>query len=105
MLPMLSHDKANHFVYGALAGAAGALLALLVLLALRLLGLQLHPLAVFAPAAAAALAAFVVGWGKEAHDRRTKRGVYDPRDAHVTFYGGLPVAAAAAAAACAALMP
>lgn len=71
-LPQLSHDKANHFVYGAVASVAGGFF--------------------FGPIGAVGAAA-IVGVVKEVLDKVLKTGVFDPMDIAATAAGGLPVAA------------
>lgn len=68
-LPQLDHDKANHFVYGAVLAGIGALHSVL--------------------AGAALCAVFAIG--KEVYDRVSKRGTPDPNDALATLAGALPV--------------
>lgn len=75
-LPILPPDKANHFVYGSLAGCLGALSA-------PALGLS--------PALGALLAAAVAGVAKEIRDRVTGRGNPESLDAIATAAGALPV--------------
>ena len=73
---MLDYDKALHVIYGAAAACAGAVLALV-------LG--------FPPLLVAPLVALVVGVAKEFYDKRTGRGVYDPKDILATAVGAFPV--------------
>ena len=92
-LPTLAADKANHFCYGAVIASVAAVLVVVMLSAVRHFMGELPLPFVFAPTIVSAVAAFGFGWAKEFYDKRTKRGVYDPKDAHVTAYGGLPVVA------------
>lgn len=78
-LPILPPDKANHFVYGSLAGCLGALAA---------------PLVGMSPALGAIVAAAVAGVAKEIRDRATGRGNPESLDAIATAAGALPVALA-----------
>lgn len=67
-LPLIPQDKANHFVYGAVAGA----------LAVQITG---HP-------NAALVIAVVLGFVKELYDLATGRGTPDWRDVVWTAAGG-----------------
>lgn len=73
MIPILPHDKANHFVYGAIVACAG---------------LFISPLA-------SAAAVLVVAFGKEIYDLVTKRGTPDGTDALASIAGGTVVLAPA----------
>ena len=68
-LPVIPHDKANHFAYGAVLAGIGALHSVL--------------------AGAALCAVFAIG--KELYDRVSKRGTPDLNDALATLAGALPV--------------
>ncbi|MBI5270713.1 MAG: hypothetical protein HY856_13660 [Burkholderiales bacterium] len=83
-IPLVSHDKANHSIYGFLIYLAAAFMAL----------------GFGAESANAALVGFLAAsaaaWGKELYDRRAS-GTYDPDDATATMVGGAAGAAATTA--------
>lgn len=70
-LPLIPQDKANHFVYGAVAGALAA--------------------AATGHLNAALIAAAVLGFAKELYDLATKTGTPDWRDVAWTAAGGVCV--------------
>jgi len=81
MLPMLTHDKANHFMYGAVISS----ISMAVQLAFRLPSLQSAGIALGVAA--------IVGALKEVIDRRSPNHTADKMDFVVTALGGLVVAA------------
>lgn len=78
-LPQLPQDKANHFIYGALASVAGVVVA-------SAIGMP--------PATLALLFSAGVGIAKELWDKTTGLGDPDILDALATAAGGLPAALA-----------
>lgn len=75
-LPMLPHDKANHYIYGAITACAAAALA---------------PFVGVHPGVAAQAASFGVGLLKEVYDWKFGTGFNAP-DLAVTSVAGTPVA-------------
>jgi hypothetical protein len=76
-LPQLAPDKAQHFIYGAIASCAVASAVILI---------GAPPLA---GAAAGVACAAAIGFGKERWDRYSGRGTVDLRDAVATIAGGV----------------
>ena len=77
MLPMLSHDKANHALYGYTAFVIGSLASFL---------------AGVPPLVGGAGLATLVAVGKEAYDRFSGTGIADRMDIVATVGGAIPVA-------------
>ena len=103
-VPLIPHDKANHYFYGTIAGVMSELGTFLIVVAFCCLMHFLNPDFGLTPVsfwplliAAPVIGAGIVGFVKEEKDRKGG-GTYDQADFYFTVAGGLPVSIGSALA-------